>query len=76
MNKEIDKESNDMTKSFKRAIDNGCVIWPTSCTCGGNYAWLTPTGYGTYIMYGCICHNAPPDIKGKWDRRTRSYAIL
>ena len=52
----MDKE----TKPFKDAIDNGCVIWPTSCSCDGNYAWLTPRPSGAFMMYGCICHNEPP----------------
>ncbi len=52
---------NNETKPFKDAIDAGCVIWPTACTCGGRYAWLEPTDRGTYKMYGCICHNPPPD---------------
>jgi len=53
------KEYN-ITKLFKKALDKGCVIWPTSCTCGGHYAWFTPTSHGTYIVYGCVCHNLPP----------------
>ena len=52
-----------MTKRFKDAIDAGCVIWSTNCSCGGKYAWLTPRPSGAKMMYGCICHNLPPDIK-------------
>jgi hypothetical protein len=49
------------TEPFKKAIENGCVIWPTSCGCGGKYAWLVPRPLGAYEMYGCICHNPPPN---------------
>jgi hypothetical protein len=52
-----------MTKQFKDALRAGCVIWLTSCTCGGQYAWLTPSKTGSYRMYGCICHNEPPKVK-------------
>jgi hypothetical protein len=52
-----------MTKQFKDALRAGCVIWKTSCGCGGHYAWLTPRKSGAYTMYGCICHNKPPKVK-------------
>ncbi len=45
------------------AIANGCIILPTSCQCGGSYAWLIPKSSGAYETYGCICHNKPPKIK-------------
>ena len=47
---------------FLKAIQSGCTIEPTSCGCGGRYAWLTPTGRGSHMMYGCICHNEPPEV--------------
>jgi len=59
----IDKEVkiiNKRTKSFKEAIDKGCLIVLTNCTCGGDFAWLMPD----CNYYGCICHNEPP-IEGK-----------
>ena len=37
-----------------------CVGWkilPTSCVCGGNYAWLKPRKSGALEMVGCVCHN-------------------
>ncbi len=55
------KAKEDLTQAFKNALAAGCVIWPTSCTCGGRYAWLTPGEHGGHTMYGCICHNPPPD---------------
>jgi len=46
------------TEMFRKAFDAGWIIEPTSCVCGGRYAWLYP-GKGGYVMYGCICHNDP-----------------
>lgn len=63
-NKKIIRQDR-MEIKFKKAINSGCVIWKAKCSCGGNYAWLTPTGRGTMKMYGCICHNEPPTIKKK-----------
>jgi len=35
----------------------GWVIEPTSCQCGGSYAWLKPRESGAKEMFGCVCHN-------------------
>ena len=53
-----------INNKFKKALDDGCEICHTSCSCGGRFAWLTPTERGSMMMYGCICHNDPPE-KGK-----------
>ncbi len=37
-------------------ILSGWKIEPTSCSCGGRYAWLKPRPSGAYEMVGCICH--------------------
>jgi len=33
------------------------VIEPTSCSCGGNWAWLKPRPSGAKDMHGCVCHH-------------------
>lgn len=33
-------------------LDKGWTIDPTSCHCGGGFAWSQPTG----VMFGCVCH--------------------
>lgn len=40
----------------------GWRILPTSCSCGGNYAWLKPSALGGLEMVGCICHHAPLEL--------------
>ena len=52
----------DLTTKFKAAIEAGSIILPTSCVCGGRFAWLTLRPSGAYEMYGCICHNPPPSV--------------
>ena len=49
------------TTKFKEAIDAGWIIVPTSCACGGRYAWMKPRESGAMEMFGCICHNEPFD---------------
>jgi len=56
--------NDEITYKFKKSLDDGCEIWYTSCSCGGRFAWVTPTIHGSFIMYGCVCHNNPPE-KGK-----------
>lgn len=34
-------------------------IEPTSCRCGGSYAWLKERPSGAWEMVGCICHHLP-----------------
>ena len=46
-------------KAIAQLILKGWVIEPTSCACGGTYAWLKPRFSGSYEMVGCICHNNP-----------------
>ena len=31
-------------------------VEPTSCSCGGNYAWLKQRPSGAWEMVGCVCH--------------------
>lgn len=38
-------------------IQNGWQIHPTSCTCGGSWAWMKPRPSGAMGMVGCVCHN-------------------
>lgn len=54
----------EITKMFKDLIDAGWVIWATACSCGGKYAWLEPMPSSAHRMYGCICHNLPPNKTG------------
>lgn len=37
-------------------------VSPTSCRCGGNYAWLVEKeeNPGVWVMHGCVCHYTPP----------------
>lgn len=37
------------------------MIAPTSCRCGGNWAWLKEVHDGCWEMIGCICHHPPPE---------------
>jgi hypothetical protein len=39
-------------------LDEKYVIWPTSCSCGGNYAWFKQTNRGSYVCIGCVCHTS------------------
>lgn len=34
-------------------------IEPTSCRCGGNFAWLAERDSGAWEMVGCVCHHVP-----------------
>jgi hypothetical protein len=36
----------------------GWKIIPTSCACGGSWAWVKVVPQGD-MMYGCICHHSP-----------------
>ena len=38
-------------------MQSGWVIEPTSCSCGGNWAWLKPRPSGAKEMCGCVCHH-------------------
>ena len=53
-------EKMNITEEFRNALNMGCTIVRTSCSCGGNWAWMTPTLRGSMRIYGCICHNEPP----------------
>lgn len=57
------------TLLFKDALRRGALITICSCQCGGQYAWLIPKETGVYEMYGCICHNKPPEIVDKLETR-------
>ena len=35
---------------------NSLRIEPTSCRCGGSYAWLGERPSGAWQMIGCVCH--------------------
>jgi hypothetical protein len=41
---------------WKKAIKDGWIIQPTSCMCGGDWAWLKPRPSGAHEMVGCVCH--------------------
>lgn len=45
------------SRTLHQMLCAGWVIEPTSCVCGGRYAWLKPTPSGAKEMYGCVCHN-------------------
>jgi hypothetical protein len=36
-------------------LAKGWRVEPTSCVCGGQWAWLDPNG----MMHGCVCHHTP-----------------
>jgi hypothetical protein len=40
---------------------NGRVfkIMPTSCMCGGSFAWFVKRPSGAWESRGCVCHNLP-----------------
>lgn len=52
---------------FKGHRGEGGGVWrvePTSCRCGGSYAWLRERPSGAFEMMGCVCHhNPPPDAR-------------
>lgn len=50
-----------MDKRVQNALDNGWVIAPCSCNCGGQYAWMKPRESGAYEMVGCVCHTSLPE---------------
>jgi len=63
-----------LPKNWQMLFERGWKIEPTSCVCGGSYAWLKPRPSGAYDMFGCICHTTPsekeilktlPEPKGK-----------
>lgn len=37
-------------------LNEGWKIEPTSCACGGRFAWLFPHESGAMEMFGCVCH--------------------
>lgn len=55
------------SEAFILLLSNGWTIEPTSCTCGGLYAWYAPwketrmgmKNPGIQVGRGCICHNDP-----------------
>jgi hypothetical protein len=45
-------------------LERGWKIVPTSCTCGGSWAWVKPVQVGddpngAEEMHGCVCHCTP-----------------
>ena len=48
-------------ESWQKLLEDGWIIQRTSCTCGGNWAWMKPRPSGAYEMHGCVCHNTPPE---------------
>lgn len=45
----------DIPKRWLELLAQGWKIVPTSCSCKGEWAWLTPND----SMHGCVCHNTP-----------------
>ena len=41
----------------------GWRIEPTSCGCGGSWAWLKPRESGAMEMVGCVCHKTIDAVK-------------
>lgn len=41
---------------WQRLLEAGWIIEPTSCMCGGDWAWLKPRPSGAHEMFGCVCH--------------------
>lgn len=48
---------NGVPWSWLKYMQSGWVIEPTSCSCGGHWAWLKPRPSGAQNMHGCVCHN-------------------
>jgi len=50
-----------MPTSVGRYVVGGEVykIEPTSCACGGQWAWLRLRDSGAWEMVGCVCHTLP-----------------
>jgi hypothetical protein len=46
----------DVPDQWAAAFAAGWKILPTSCGCGGNWAWLKPRMTGSFEMVGCVCH--------------------
>lgn len=46
---------NGISEAFSQLLEQGFTIRPTSCLCGGWWAWVDPDG----TMVGCICHHHP-----------------
>ena len=53
--------SEGLGKQLAEWHDSGWRIERTSCSCGGNWAWLKETDRGTLKMYGCVCHHIPDE---------------
>lgn len=51
-----DLSYDEIPKEWYGLLARGWVIEPTSCCCGGSWAWLKPRSTGTYEMHGCVCH--------------------
>ena len=52
-----DQHGNLITgETLQKMFVAGWVILPTSCGCGGSYAWLKPRPSGAKEMFGCVCH--------------------
>ena len=56
----MEKKNKDaLPKNWQKLLMAGWIIKPTSCACGGNYAWLKPHKTDGHEMHGCVCHNTP-----------------
>lgn len=52
--------SDQLPQKWAIALIQGWKIVPSSCMCGGRYAWLKPSDYGgSETMHDCVCHNDP-----------------
>ena len=49
----------EITKEWLHLFTIGWIISPTSCSCGGSWAWMKPRSSGAMEMHGCVCHQSP-----------------
>ena len=61
-------DSTTLSDAFGALLRRGFIIQPTSCTCGGHFAWIGPD----FRMVGCICHNDPKVIIREWDNKIKN----
>ena len=54
-----EKRRGNIPSIWTDALISGWIVKPTSCMCGGNWAWLKPRPSGAHEMYGCVCHHNP-----------------
>lgn len=78
------KRDRDVAGAQQAAVEIGEAAWkervgdyvirPTSCSCGGDTAWLRVQPTGAYEMVGCICHTFSE--RAVAEERARADAVV